>query len=154
MKKVIKLLLLAVCCGILILVCINVRNNKKPDTIKAEIISRIKILSEKTEAITMAELTPFVWTEEYIYGGYSSPERFQTFMGGKQAEYMDTQEFNHRGMFFAGKKLVFDTRVVDSYYDWYMIPIGDYILTPSDWLNIDLTDNGIDLYVVKYNKEK
>ncbi len=151
MKKVIKLLLLAVCCGILILVCINVRNNKKPDTIKAEMISRIKILSEKTEAITMAELTPFVWTEEYIYGGYISLERFQKFMGDKKAEYMDPLEYNSRGLFFADETMVYDTRTVHFYNEWNMIPVGDYILTPSDWLNIDLTDNGIDLCVVKYS---
>ena len=135
--------LVAVCCGLSILICASIRGNRLSNTIKNEMADRMRLLADKTETFCISEFTPFIWDEVYIYTGYSAPEQFEKLMGEKEAEYIETMEFDHREIYYLNDQIVFDSRVLN-YNNWCLFPTERkfaVVLTPDYLLRISLGED-------------
>jgi hypothetical protein len=145
MKRIIALILIGLLSALIIAVCIDVRGSNRTNEVKAEMLSRIKILSEETDIICSVEFTPFIWDKEYIYGGYSTPKEFQELIGDKNIDYIETSEFDHRELYFKSESVIYDTRKVGRKY-WCTFfkntteQVG--ILYPDDWLEVVIGEKG------------
>ena len=143
MKKILLMGLVAVCCGLAILICASIRGNRLFNTIKAEMENRMRILAGETETFCMSEFTPFIWDEAYIYTGYSAPEQFEKLMGEKEAEYIETMESDHREIYYLNDQIVFDSRLL-KYNNWCLFPTEQehaVVLTPDYLLRISLGED-------------
>jgi len=145
-KKVVLMTLIVIGCGLVISICTSIRGNFRFNATKKEMIERMGILASETNSVCLAELTPFIWDEAYIYGGYSTPEDFEELMGEMEAEYIETMEFDHREIYYSNDSIVFDSKVLN-YYDWRLHPNSlidkdEVLFTPKQWLELKLGEEG------------
>ncbi len=143
-KKIVLMTLIVIGCCLIIFIFASIRGSFKFNDTKIEMIKRKDILANETEMVCLAELTPFIWDEAYVYGGYSTSEDFEELMGEMEAEYIETMEFDQREIYYLDDNIVFDSKVL-KHYNWYTFPKSmdrNVIFTPEKWLEVKFSEDG------------
>jgi hypothetical protein len=152
MKRIIILAITAICCGLTIYCFFQYRTEELlKKEIKDVMLARLQKLSEQADSVCVAEFTPFIWDEEYVYGGYSWPEMFNKVMGNKKAEYIETLEYDHREIYYNNEDLIFDTGIVD-YYNYWRLYLND-TQYPNDWLSLNGKSDDTSLISIAFEEQ-
>ena len=111
-----------------------------PDEIKAEILSRATIISDKKNKTNIVALTPFMWDEGYYIDSSVSKEALEN-MTDRDITYQPLDDSEQRMLFYYKGQLIADIVIDRNGIDFDMV--SGAFDENGVWLNIEKEDSGV-----------